>query len=157
MNGSVIDVRVYNELDEVVGVNPQYASRPGSNRDRAVPAMAQVSGCPILDVSGDAAVTVGVSGCDREWVKRRKLTEITRPSYDCIDYGYSGEHGFHMFGCTPCLDTRNPAQFRQDVVDKSTQYPIFCAIKLTPSLRLRRLVIHGNHLASSHCVLANSN
>lgn len=101
VNGSVFDVRVRGELAEAVRVNPQYAPRLGPIRDRAALAMAQVSGCPILDVLGDAAVTLGVLGCDREAGERLLLTAISRPNYECTDYGYEGGYGYQVFECTP--------------------------------------------------------
>nr|WP_321250926.1 hypothetical protein [uncultured Ruegeria sp.] len=98
VNGSVFDVRVRNELAEAVRVNTQYAPRLGLIRDRAALAMAQVSGCPILDVLGDAAVTVGVLGCDREMGERLLLTAISRPNYECISYG---GFDYAVYECTP--------------------------------------------------------
>ena len=68
-------------------------------------AMAQVSGCPILDVLGDAAVTVGVLGCDREAGERLLLTAVSTPNYECIDYGtyenVGDDFGYQVFECTP--------------------------------------------------------
>ncbi|WP_170775274.1 hypothetical protein [Ruegeria lacuscaerulensis] len=105
VNGSVFDVRVRGELAEAVRINMQYAPRLGPIRDRAALAMAQVSGCPILDVLGDAAVTVGVLGCDREMAERLLLTAISRPNYECVDTGVfddiGGDYGYQVFECTP--------------------------------------------------------
>ena len=101
VNGSVFDVRVRGKLAEAVRVNAQYAPRLGPIRDRAALAMAQVSGCPILDVLGDAAVTVGVLGCDREAGERLLLTAISRPNYECINYGASSGYAYEVFECTP--------------------------------------------------------
>jgi hypothetical protein len=105
VNGSIFDVRVRGDLAEAVRVNSQYAPRLGPIRDRAALAMAQVSGCPILDVLGDAAVTVGVLGCDEEAGERLLLTAITTPNYECIDYGIyeniDGDYGYQVFECTP--------------------------------------------------------
>lgn len=101
VNGSVFDVRVRHELAEAVRINAQYAPRLGPIRDRAALAMAQVSGCPILDVLGDAAVTVGVLGCDRELGEKLIFGALLRPSYECTDYGYSGGYGYQVFECTP--------------------------------------------------------
>lgn len=98
VNGSVFDVRVRGELAEAVRVNTQYAPRLGPIRDRALLAMAQVSGCPILDVLGDAAVTVGVLGCDREKGERLLLAAISRPKYECINYG---GYDYQVFECSP--------------------------------------------------------
>ncbi len=105
VNGSVFDVRVRGNLAEAVRVNAQYAPRLGRIRERAGMAMAQVSGCPILDVLGDAAVTVGVLGCDREAGERLLLAAASRPNYECINYGYYGNKringGYQIFECTP--------------------------------------------------------
>jgi hypothetical protein len=105
VNGSVFDIRVRGELAEAVRVNSQYAPRLGPIRDRAALAMAQVSGCPILDVLGDAAVTIGVLGCDRKAGERLLLTAVSTPNYECIDFGiYKGDgknDGYQVFECTP--------------------------------------------------------
>ncbi len=104
VNGSVFDVRVRGKLAEAVRVNTQYAPRLGPIRDRAALAMAQVSGCPVLDVLGDAAVTVGVLGCDRQAGERLLLTSISVPNYECIDFGIYegvGDGGYQVFECTP--------------------------------------------------------
>lgn len=101
VNGSVFDVRVRNELAEAVRVNRQYAPRLGPIRDRAALAMAQVSGCPLLDVLGDAAVTVGVLGCDRELGEKLIFGALMMRSYECVNYGYSGDYGYQVFECTP--------------------------------------------------------
>ncbi len=101
VNGSVFDVRVRNELAEAVRVNPQYAPRLGPIRDRAALAMAQVSGCPLLDILGDAAITVGVLGCDRELGEKLIFDALMMRSYECVNYGYSGGYGYQVFECTP--------------------------------------------------------
>ncbi|WP_170400799.1 hypothetical protein [Ruegeria arenilitoris] len=105
VNGSVFDVRVRGELAEAVRVDTQYAPRLGPIRDRAGLAMAQVSGCPILDVLGDAAVTVGVLGCDRDAGERLLLTAVSTPNYECVDYGIyeniGNGNGYQVFECTP--------------------------------------------------------
>ncbi|MDA7964821.1 hypothetical protein [Ruegeria sp.] len=105
VNGSVFDVRVRGDLAEAVRINMQYAPRLGPIRDWAALAMAQVSGCPILDVLGDAAVTVGVLGCDREAGERLLLTAISTPRYECIDFGLyervGKDYGYQVFECNP--------------------------------------------------------
>ncbi|WP_299637188.1 hypothetical protein [uncultured Ruegeria sp.] len=105
VNGSVFYVRVRGDLAEAVRINAQYAPRLGPVRDRAALAMAQVSSCPILDVLGDAAVTVGVLGCDREAGKQLLLTAVSTPNYVCIDYGVyenvGDDYGYQVFECTP--------------------------------------------------------
>ncbi|SDX57399.1 hypothetical protein SAMN05444358_107127 [Ruegeria halocynthiae] len=105
VNGSVFDVRVRGELVEAVRVNPQYAPRLGPVRERAALAMTQVSGCPILDVLGDAAVTVGVLGCDQTSGKKLLQSAVSSSNYECIDYGLyegtSSDGGYQVFECTP--------------------------------------------------------
>ena len=101
VNGSIFDVRVRTELAEAVRVNPQYAPRLGPIRDRAALAMAQVSGCPLLDVLGDAAVTVGVLGCDQELGEKLIFGALLRRPYECVDYGYYEDYGYQVFECSP--------------------------------------------------------
>ncbi|MGI9367778.1 MAG: hypothetical protein ACR2O2_02975 [Ruegeria sp.] len=104
VNGSIFDVRIRGNLAEAVRVNAQYAPRLGPIRDRAGTAMAQVSGCPILDVLGDAAVTVGILGCDREAGERLLLAAVSRPNYECVNYGYyrnrAASGGYQVFECS---------------------------------------------------------
>lgn len=64
VDGSVFDVRIRDNLAEAVRVNPQYAPRFGPIRARAGFAMAQVSGCRVLTVSGDQAMATGTLSCD---------------------------------------------------------------------------------------------
>ncbi len=101
VNGSVFDVRVRHDLAEAVRINTQYAPRLGPIRERAALAMMQVSGCPVLDVSGDAAVTVGVLGCDRELGEKLILGALSRRNYECINYGYSSGYSYQIFECSP--------------------------------------------------------
>lgn len=104
VNGSVFDVRLRGDLAEAVRVNSQYAPRLGPIRDRAALAMAQVSGCPIADVLGDAAVTVGVLACDQKAADRLLMAAVTPTHYECIDFGTyeSGlDTGYEVFECTP--------------------------------------------------------
>lgn len=63
VEGSVFDVRVRGNLAEALRVNPQYAPRFGPIRNRAGFAMAQVSGCKVLDVLGDQALATGILAC----------------------------------------------------------------------------------------------
>lgn len=105
VDGSVFDVRVRGNLAEAVRLNSQYAPRLGPIRDRAGVAMARASGCPVLDVLGDAAVTTGVLGCSRrngEWLIR---TAVATPDYDCIEVGGWVNDGpgrdYAEFECAP--------------------------------------------------------
>ena len=61
---TVFDVRVRGELAEAVRRNAQYAPRFGPLRAQAGFAMAQVSGCKVLTVTGDQAVALGTLDCD---------------------------------------------------------------------------------------------
>tara|TARA_R110002012_G_scaffold49936_3_gene129299 strand:+ start:882 stop:1280 length:399 start_codon:yes stop_codon:yes gene_type:complete len=63
VEGSVFDVRVKGDLAEAVRVNPEYAPRFGPIRQRAAFAMAQISGCKVLDVLGDQALATGRLSC----------------------------------------------------------------------------------------------
>lgn len=71
VEGSVFDVRVRGNLAEALRVNRQYAPRFGPIRARAGHAMAQVSGCRVLEVLGDQALATGILACagrPRGWV-----------------------------------------------------------------------------------------
>lgn len=63
VDGSVFDVRVRGNLAEALRINPQYAPRFGPIRERARFAMAQVSGCRVIEVLGDQALATGVLAC----------------------------------------------------------------------------------------------
>lgn len=64
VDGSLFDVRVRGNLAEAIRVNPQYAPRFGPVRGRAGFAMAQVSGCEVVEVRGDQALATGILSCD---------------------------------------------------------------------------------------------
>lgn len=99
VDGSVFDVRVRGNLAEAVRVNRQYAPRLGPIRDRAEIAMAHASGCPVIEVLGDAAVTTGVLGCDKAEGRRLLHTVHSTPNYECFDY-WSAD-GYDEFQCYP--------------------------------------------------------
>ncbi len=63
IDGSTFDVRVRARLAEAVRINPEYAPRFGPIAGRAKTAMAQVSGCDVTEVRGDAAQATGVLDC----------------------------------------------------------------------------------------------
>lgn len=63
VEGSVFDVRVKGDLAEAMRVNTEYAPRFGPIRQRAAFAMAQVSGCRVVDVLGDQALATGQLSC----------------------------------------------------------------------------------------------
>lgn len=85
VGGSVFDVRVRGNLAEAIRVNPQYAPRLGPIRERAETAMVQVSGCPVVEIGGDAAVTLGVLGCDPKRAEELLSAYRSLRRYDCID------------------------------------------------------------------------
>lgn len=83
VQGSVFDIRVRGNLAEALRVNSQYAPRLGPIRGRAAFAMAQVSGCQVLDVLGDQALTTGILSCDGRpptWILPAVVV-----SYSCVD------------------------------------------------------------------------
>ncbi len=63
VEGSVFDVRVRGDLAEAIRINPEYAPRFGPIRERAMVAMATVSGCRVTDVLGDQALATGKLDC----------------------------------------------------------------------------------------------
>lgn len=63
VDGSTFDVRVKPRLAEAIRVNPEYAPRLGPIEGRAAMAMAVVSGCDVVQILGDAALTTGVLDC----------------------------------------------------------------------------------------------
>lgn len=84
VGGSVFDVRVRGDLAEAIRVNPQYAPRLGRIRDRAVVAMAAVSGCQVTGLLGDQAVQVGTLDCGDPGGQGRPVPVLV-PDYDCLD------------------------------------------------------------------------
>lgn len=81
IDGSVFDVRVRGRLAEAIRVNPQYAPRLGPVGDRAVVAMAAVSGCRVSSLLGDQAVQVGRLDCGGPPPRGPVLV----PDYDCLE------------------------------------------------------------------------
>lgn len=105
VDGNLFDVRVRGNLAEAVRLDMQYAPRFGPIRHRAGVAMAHVSGCPVLEVLGDAAVATGVLGCNRadgDWLLR---TALATPGYDCIEVSGWVNRGpgpnYAEFECSP--------------------------------------------------------
>ena len=83
VDGSVFDVRVRGNLAEAMRVNPEYAPRFGPIRDRAGFAMAQVSGCKVVEVLGDQALAIGVLACEGRaagWI-----VPTGAVSYSCLE------------------------------------------------------------------------
>jgi hypothetical protein len=103
VDGSVFDVRVRDNLAEALRVNPQYAPRFGPIRGRAGFAMAQVSGCRILEVRGDQALATGILACEGrppDWI-----VPTAAVSYSCLEVGQWASEGlgvdFTEFECDP--------------------------------------------------------
>lgn len=63
VQGSTFDVRVRDNRAEAIRVNMQYAPRFGPIQARAGAAMAAVSGCRVVDVTGDQAQAFGRLDC----------------------------------------------------------------------------------------------
>ncbi len=78
--GSTFDVRQRGLWAEAIRVNPQYAPRFGPIRDRAATAMARVSGCEVVSVSGDQALATGRLDCGAG--PPPKPARVT--AFDCI-------------------------------------------------------------------------
>lgn len=64
VQGDVFDVRVRGRLAEAIRRNPRYAPRLGEVGPRAALAMEVVSGCPVKEIRGDAAMVLGILDCD---------------------------------------------------------------------------------------------
>lgn len=83
VDGSVFDVRVRGNLAEALRINPQYSPRFGPIRERAGFAMAQVSGCKVVEVLGDQALATGVLACKERpagWI-----APTVAMSYSCLE------------------------------------------------------------------------
>lgn len=80
VQGSTFDVRLRNGRAEAIRVNMQYAPRFEQMQARAGAAMAMVSGCEAVDVTGDQAQAFARLDCGKgPPPKRRKSAQI-----DCI-------------------------------------------------------------------------
>lgn len=100
---AVFDVRVRGELAEAVRRNVQYAPRLGPLRGQAGLAMHQVSGCEVVYVLGDQAVTLGLLDCDgkpRDW-----HLLLQNRGYECNELGGLSRNGpgggYTTFECDP--------------------------------------------------------
>ena len=60
---SVFDVRVASRRAQAVRLTPEWAPRPDAVAPRALAAMQAVSGCRVVRLSGDAAVSEGALDC----------------------------------------------------------------------------------------------
>ena len=81
VEGSRFLLRVNGAMAEAIRVNPQYAPRLGPVGDRAVVAMAAVSGCRVTSLLGDQAVQVGRLDCGGP----TPLGPVLVPDYDCLE------------------------------------------------------------------------
>lgn len=103
VEGSVFDVRVRGNLAEALRINPQYAPRFGPIRGRAGFAMAQVSGCKVVEVLGDQALATGVLACEgrpQGWIVPTGVA-----SYSCLEVSQWVNDGpgpnYAEFECDP--------------------------------------------------------
>jgi hypothetical protein len=86
VHGSTFDVRVKGKRAEAVRINPEYAPRFGPIRERAGVAMAAVSGCKVLSVTGDQAQAFGRLNCGKGAAPKR----IRPVVLDCVPVRGSG-------------------------------------------------------------------
>lgn len=85
IDGSTFDVRVRGNLAEAARVNPQYAPRLGPIGARAGRAMAQVSGCRVEHVIGDAALILGLLNCGPDAPDWDKWLRKGTGRYSCME------------------------------------------------------------------------
>lgn len=103
VEGSVFDVRVRGNLAEALRVSHEYAPRFGPIRSRAWFAMAQVSGCRVVEVLGDQAQATGILACEGRhpgWVAPTGVV-----SYSCLEVSQWVNEGpgpdYAEFECDP--------------------------------------------------------
>jgi hypothetical protein len=65
VQGSVFDVRRRGKLAEAIRTNAEYAPRLGKIARRAEIAIETVTGCPVKELRGDAAVVLGILKCGK--------------------------------------------------------------------------------------------
>lgn len=82
IDGTVFDVRVRENLAEAIRLNSQYAPRFGPLQTYAGLAMAEVSGCDVLEVRGDAAQATGILDCGDGGPRIDRLRPLGE--YDCL-------------------------------------------------------------------------
>lgn len=103
IGGAVFDVRVRGDLAEAMRINRQYAPRLHGIAPLAEQAMQQVSGCMVRELSGDAALVLGVLDCGSG--THRSVLRRVPPSYDCnaiTGWGRSGsQHHTVTYECDP--------------------------------------------------------
>lgn len=76
VDGSTFDVRIKGNAGEAMRINAQYAPRFGVIQDRASRAMAQVSGCKVLSVTGDQALAFGRLKCSGQPLPRKPVKPV---------------------------------------------------------------------------------
>ena len=81
VDGSTFDVRVRDELAEVIRTNSEYAPRFGPIRERASRAMAMVSGCEVLEVRGDQSQATGILRCGKEDKRSKPVIPV---ALECV-------------------------------------------------------------------------
>lgn len=86
VDGSTFDVRQDQNRAEAIRVNAQYAPRFGPIHDRAGRAMATVTGCDVVEVSGDQAQAFGRLDCGNGHPPKRQGPVAV----DCIPVYGSG-------------------------------------------------------------------
>ena len=103
VDGSVFDVRVRGNLAEAARVNAEYAPRFGPIRGRAGFAMAQVSGCRVIEVRGDQALATGILSCAGRQAGWAVPTAL--PSFSCLELSQWMSEGpwpdYEEFECDP--------------------------------------------------------
>ncbi|MGC1503229.1 MAG: hypothetical protein WA782_03715 [Sulfitobacter sp.] len=65
VQGSTFDIRQRGTHAEAIRISPEYAPRFGPIRERVAVAMASVSGCKVVGISGDQAQAFGRLDCGR--------------------------------------------------------------------------------------------
>jgi hypothetical protein len=98
VDGSTFDVRVKRPLAEAVRVNPEYAPRFGPIRARAAFAMARVSGCKVVEVTGDQALALGKLECP----DGPPMPVFVGPTnYSCVETPRIFDVDYIEFDCDP--------------------------------------------------------
>jgi len=105
VEGSVFDVRMRGNLAETIRVNSEYALQLGPIRHRAGYAMAQVTGCQIEHVLGDAAMQLGLLNCGPGAPDWNALLRQGTGTFSCIEFDQWTSTGLNSdyaeFECDP--------------------------------------------------------
>lgn len=86
VQGSTFDIRQRGTRAEAIRINPEYAPRFGPIRERAGMAMAMVSGCKVVSVTGDQAQAFGRLNCGKGTGPKR----VKPLALDCVPVRGSG-------------------------------------------------------------------